>query len=276
MGEAVGCALVTGATGKSGRRVVERLAKRGFSVRPGSRAGDPAFDWERPETWSPALRGMEVAYVAFQPDVAMPGAPQRIGEFAALATQLGVRRLVLLSGRGEPEAEACEDALRVAAREWTILRCSWFAQNFSEGFLAGAIAAGEVRLPVGAVPEPFVDLDDVADVAVEALVTDAHVGRCYELTGPRLLTFSEAVSDIAQVLGRPLRFTAISVEAVRAELGAIPLDDEVVNLLTYLFTSVLDGRNAAVHDDIAAVLGRPARDFRAFATAAFGSREGAR
>ena len=264
--------LVLGATGKTGRRIAQRLDERGVAVRRGSRAGEPKFDWENRSTWAPALQGTSVAYVSFFPDVAVPGAPETIAEFAQLAVKLGARRLVLLSGRGETEAQRAEQALQASGADWTVVRCSWFMQNFSESFLLEPVLAGEVALPVGTVGEPFVDAEDIADVATAAMTEDGHAGELYELTGPRLLTFEEAVAEIADATGRPIRYVPITVDEYAAAISADGLPGDVVSLITYLFTEVLDGRNAKLADGVQRALGRPARDFADYAreTAASG------
>src|ERR671911_1377324 len=187
--EREGTTLVLGGTGKTGRRVAARLDARGLPVRVGSRSGQPPFDWENLDTWAPALEGVESVYVSYYPDIAIPGAPEAVRSFAELAVESGIRRLVLLSGRGEEEAQRAELAVQQAGAEWTIVRCSWFSQNFSENYLLEPILSGEVVLPAGNVPEPFVDAEDIADVAVAALTEDGHAGEIYELTSPRLLTF---------------------------------------------------------------------------------------
>src|SRR5262249_32696397 len=185
--------LVVGGTGKTGQRVIERLQQRGLPYRMGSRAVQPAFDWEDEKTWSPALQGLSQAYVTYYPDLCVPGALQRVRSFFDLAVRVGVKRLVFLSGRGESESEQAEQALKASGAEWTILRCSFFSQNFSESFFLEPILAGEVALPVGPVGEPFVDADDIADVAGTALTEPRHAGKLYERTGPRALTLAEAV-----------------------------------------------------------------------------------
>jgi uncharacterized protein YbjT (DUF2867 family) len=264
--------LVLGANGKTGRRVASRLRERGIAVRAGSRSGDPPFDWTRPETWAPALDGVRAAYVSYYPDLAAPGAVETTGSFAELAVQRGVRRLVLLAGRGEPEAEEAEDAVRASGAELTILRSTWFAQNFSEDYMLAHVLSGVVALPAGETPEPFVDAEDIADVAVDALTDDRHIGELYELTGARLLTFSEAIAEISAATGRDIRYAPVTVEehAARASEDGVPA--EVVELLTYLFETVLDGRNAKLADGVERALGRPPRDFSDFArrTAATG------
>jgi uncharacterized protein YbjT (DUF2867 family) len=257
--------LVLGGTGKTGRRVVERLAARGVPARVGSRSGEPPFDWEDRATWAPALRGVAAVYVSYYPDLAVPSAPAAVGDFAALAVGLGVRRLVLLSGRGEEEAQRAERAVREADADATIVRCSWFSQNFSENFMLDGVLDGVVALPVDDVREPFVDAEDIADVAVAALTEPGHAGQLYELTGPRLLTFAEALQEIADASGRAVRLLPISIEEFAAELARQEVPADVVELLAYLFTEVLDGRNASLADGVERALGRQPRDFRDFA-----------
>jgi uncharacterized protein YbjT (DUF2867 family) len=258
--------LVLGGTGKSGRRVAQRLTARGLPLRIGSRSGRPPFDWENPDSWRAVLQGVGSAYVTYYPDLAVPGADEKVGSFARLAVESGVPRLVLLAGRGEPEAELAERAVRDSGAELTVLRSTWFAQNFSEDYWRDAVLSGEVALPGGEVPEPFVDADDIADVAVAALTEDGHVGRVYELTGPRPLTFAEAVDEIAQAAGREIRYVPVSIDdfvaAAYAEQG---LSDEWIELLRYLFGEVLDGRNSHVADGVRRALGREPRDFRDYA-----------
>jgi uncharacterized protein YbjT (DUF2867 family) len=260
-----GLTLITSGTGKTGRRVAERLEARGVPVRIGSRAADPPFHWDDRATWGPALHGAEAAYVAFHPDLTVPGAAEAVGAFATLAVERGVRRLVLLSGRGEEGAERAEAAVRASGADWTILRCSWFAQNFSESFLLEPLLAGELALPVDEVREPFIDADDIADAAVAALTEHGHAGQLYELTGPRALTFAEAVDEIARASGRPMRFVTITLEQFAAGMAEQQVPEDMSALVMELFTTVLDGRNAHVMDGVRRALGREPRDFAAYA-----------
>ena len=257
--------LVLGGTGKTGRRVVRRLEARGVPVRVGSRSGEPPFDWEDRATWAPMMRDVESVYVSYYPDLAVPGAVETVGSFAELAVQSGVRRLVLLSGRGEEEAQRAEKAVRKSGADWTIVRSSWFSQNFSESYLLEPVLSGEVALPAGDVPEPFVDAEDIADVAVAALTEEGQVGQLYELTGPRLLTFAEAVGEIAEATGREVRYVTVSVERYASMLAEQGVPPEFVGLLTYLFGEVLDGRNAHLADGVRRALGRTPRDFADYA-----------
>ncbi|WP_022929964.1 NmrA family NAD(P)-binding protein [Patulibacter americanus] len=258
--------LVTSATGKTGRRVTERLRSRGFAVRSGSRTTTPAFDWDDASTWDAALRGCTAAYLAYVPDLAVPGAAETVAAFAARAAAAGVERLVLLSGRGETEAQRAEELVRAVGVPCTVVRSSWFAQNFSESFFLDPVLQGELALPVaGGVREPFVDLDDVADVAVAALTEDGHAGETYVVTGPEALTFHEAVAAVAGASGRDVAFVPIPLDAFTGALTADGVPPEVVGLMTYLFTEVLDGRNATPADGVLRALGRPPRSFAAFA-----------
>ena len=266
-GEREWTTLVLGGTGKTGRRVSERLEASGLPVRVGSRSGEPPFDWEDPGTWAPALDGVGSAYVSYYPDLAIPGSVEAVRSFAGLAVQKGVRKLVLLSGRGEEEAQSAELAFREvsAGAEWTIVRCAWFNQNFDENYLLEPILSGEVALPSGNVPEPFVDADDIADVAVAALSEDGHAGEIYELTGSRLLTMEEAVGEISRATGREIRFVPVTLEEYEAVLAEADVSPEFLSFLTYLFGTVLDGRNASLTDGVRRALGREPKDFSDYA-----------
>ena len=253
--------LIVGGTGKTGRRVAERLAAKEIPVRIGSRSASPSFDWENAATWALALEGVSAAYITYYPDLAVPGAAEAVEALVKLALSRGVRRLVLLSGRGEPEAQRCERMLMESGADWTILRCSWFSQNFSENYLVDLVVAGEVILPAGDVGEPFVDADDIADAAVAALTEEGHVGQLYELTGPRLLTFEQAVGEIAAATGRDIAYRRISYEDFEAGLAGANVPGEFVWLLKQLFIVVLDGRNEHLTDGIQRALGRAPKDF---------------
>jgi len=254
--------LVTAATGKTGRRVAERLDRLGVRVRAGSRASDPPFDWTDRTTWAPALAGVDAVYLCYVPDLAVPGAIEDVRAFGDQAVAEGVRRLVLLSGRGEPEAQEAERVVQQPELQWTVVRCAWFLQNLTEGFFADDVAAGELALPVDDVREPWVDLDDVADVAVAALTDGRHAGQVYELTGPRLLRFDELVAAVAEGTGRPVSFRTCTPAELADHVR--PYGEEVVALFTYLATEVLDGRNAHLADGVQRALGRAPRDVTDF------------
>jgi uncharacterized protein YbjT (DUF2867 family) len=263
--------LVLGGTGKTGGRIVHRLTARGLPVRVGSRSGQPPFDWDDASTWAPALQGVGAAYISYYPDIAIPGATKVVRAFADLALEQGVRRLVLLSGRGEEAAQQAERAVQETGAEVTIVRCAWFMQNFSEDYLLESIVDGEVVLPADAQLDPFIDADDIADVAVAALTEPGHAGQVYELTSPRLLTFADAVAEIGKAAGRQIRYIPVSLDDYAASAADHGMPADIVRFLTYLFSEVL-GNNAYVTDGVQRVLGRPPRDFADYAaqTAATG------
>jgi len=211
-------------------------------------------------------------YICFQPDLAVPGATNIIRAFTQQAAKQGVTHVVLLSGRGEQEAQDCEQIVMQCGINWTIVRASWFSQNFSEGYLLEPIQAGHVALPAGDVGEPFVDTDDIADVAVAALTQAGHYGQQYEVTGPKMYSFAEAIAVIAKATGRSIQYEYMPIADYTAVMEQYEVPADVIALLGYLFTEVLDGRNASVTGDIERVLGRPAKDFATYAkeTAAAG------
>ncbi len=257
--------LVLGGTGKTGRRIVDRLVSRGVPTRVASRSANPSFDWADPGSWDNVLERVTAVYISYAPDVAIPGATDTIRAFVERATERGVQRLVLLSGRGEEEAQLCERIVQGAGVEWTVVRASWFNQNFSEGEFLDMVLAGEITLPAGDVGEPFVDTDDIADVAVAALTEDGHAGQVYEVTGPRLLTFTEVAEEIARASGRDVQYIQIPHEAFAAGIAESGAPEDIAWLLDYLFSTVLDGRNAYVCDGVQRALGREPTDFADFA-----------
>ncbi len=263
--------LVLGGTGKTGSRVAKRLTAVGHPVRLGSRSAEPPFDWEDPSTWADALDGVSAVYIAYVPDLALPGADDVIGAFAEQAVAAGVRRLVLLSGRGETAAEHAEQRVRASGADWTVLRASWFNQNFSESFLLPAVLSGVFAAPGPGEPEPFTDVEDIAEVAATVLTEDGHAGRVYELSGPRSLTFADAMAEISAASALEVRHQEIPADEFRAGLTAEGTPPELVDLFMYLFTEVLDGRNSIPADGVQQVLGRPARDFSDWAREAAAS-----
>lgn len=256
--------LVLGATGKTGRKVAQRLQAAGHEVRLGSRQATPAFDWNAPSTWPAALAGMDGAYITFQPDLAVPGGLPAIRAFSEQAVRSGLKKLVLLSGRGEPEAQACEKVVMASGLSWTIVRADWFNQNFSESFFLEPLLAGHVALPQASTGIPFIDTDDIAEVAATAFSGAQHDGQVYELTGPRLLTLPEVVEEIATASGREIAFTPISLEAYKANLLEAGIPTDYIWLIDYLFSKVLDGRNSSTTNGVEKVLGRKPKDFSAY------------
>lgn len=257
--------LVTGGTGMTGRRVSALLADAGARVRVGSRSGEPRFDWHEPATWDAVLDGVTGVYLCYHPDLAFPGAAEAVSAFAARAAEAGVRRMVLLSGRGEKGAENTEAMVREAFAGTTVLRCSVFAQDFSESFFLPPLLSGVLPLPVPDVAEPFVDLDDVARVALRALTEDGHGGVTYELTGPLSLTFAEAVAVVGGVSGRRVRFAEVTPEEFVAAMVAAGAPEDLAHGLIGLLEEILDGRNVEPADGVERALGRPATPFADYA-----------
>ncbi|MEV8101141.1 NmrA family NAD(P)-binding protein [Streptomyces sp. NPDC088135] len=254
-------ALVIGGTGKTGRRVAERLTAQGLPVRVGSRSGEPPFVWEDPDTWEAAIEGVGAVYVTYYPDLGFPGAAEAVGAFSELAVKKGARRLVLLSGRGEQGAVVSENRLKESGADWTVVRASWFNQNFDESFFLEPVLSGELVLPTADAVEPFVDADDIADVVVAALTDDRHIGRTYELSGPRSLSFREVAAELSKATGREIAYVPITLDDYRGFLRENGLPVEFAEL----FGLILDGRNARVVNGVEEVLGRKPRDFSDYA-----------
>ena len=259
--------LVIGATGKTGSRVANRLGQMGHDVRRGSRGAAIPFDWDKPETWGPALDGISRAYVTYFPDIAMPGALEKVEGLCAVAKSAGVERLVMLSGRGEHHARLGEEVVRNSGIDFMLIRAAWFAQNFSEGYLRNPILEGVLPMPGGDVREPIIDIEDSADVAVAALTEDRHSDELYEVTGPRLMTFADMADVLSNTTGRQIRHLPITFEDFHASV-AEAADAFIADIFTAIARETLDGRNAHLTDGVECAIGRKPRDFGDFALAA--------
>lgn len=259
--------LVIGGTGKTGKRVVHLLEELGQNVRIGSRSASPAFDWHKPEGWAKALEGMDKVYITYQPDLAVPGALEAIEQLVKESKRAKVKKLVILSGKGEREAQLCEQVIIHSGLDYTIVRASWFNQNFSENFLLEPVLEGVVALPQAEAQIPWVDADDIAAVVAKALTEDEHNGKIYQLTGPRTLTFKEAVAEIAKASKREIQFVPVSIQEYGDGMRAVGVPEDFAWLIEYLFTEVLGNPELAeVTNDIEKVLGRKPIDFREYAS----------
>ncbi|MEU6389201.1 NAD(P)H-binding protein [Streptomyces sp. NPDC046939] len=257
--------LVLGATGNTGRRVAARLRLRGTHLRTASRSSQTAFDWFRPADWDQVLRNVTTVYVV------PPTVPGPVHDFVARAEVAGVRHLVLLSGHGADDwgdsefgldMRSAEEAVRGSALDWTVLRPANFAQNFDGPPFHGPLAAGELALPAGTVPEPFIDLEDVADVAAAVLTEPGrHAGRIYELTGPHALTWAEAAELISRASGLPIAYRQISPAEYTAALVQEGWSEHEAHVLAEMFVLLERGALASTSDDVATVLGRAPRTF---------------
>ena len=249
--------LVIGGTGKTGRGVAENLIALGHNVRVVGRKTTPAFDWDNPETYDAALKDMDRAYVVYYPDLAVPGAKEAISALTEKALKAGLDKMVLLSGKGETEAEACEEIVANSGLNYTTVRASWFNQNFSEGAFVDYILAGHMALPMPEASIPYTDTKDISDVVTKVLLDDTYNGETVTVTGPRKLTFDEVAEIISDKLGRKIQYQPISMEEFKTGLTEAGLPESFIWLLSYLFTEVLGhSENQTISDDVERILNR--------------------
>jgi len=256
--------LIIGKNGKTGGRVNQRLQALGYATRAVSRSTTPAFDWEDRSTWRSAIAGARAAYVTYQPDLAVPNAEADMKAFVQIAAEAGLDHIVLLSGRGEEGAQRAEEILKDSGISWNVVRASWFAQNFSESFMLEGILAGELVLPADDTVEPFIDVDDIADVAVAAITQPGLRNKLFEVTGPRAMTFAQCIAEISEATGYPVKYSSVPIDAYINALKEQGAPEDLQWLLHELFTVVFDGRNSSVMSGVAEALGRPATDFKTF------------
>lgn len=259
--------LVIGATGKTGSRVAAGLEALGEHVRRGSRSSVIPFDWENTDTWAPSLEGVTSAYITYFPDLAFPGAVEKLDALTKLAKEAGLQKLVLLSGRGEQHARLGEEVVKASGVPFTLVRSAWFAQNFSEGYLRDPILAGILPMPGGDIREPIIDIDDITDVVVAALTDNGHDGKLYEVTGPELMSFADMAAVLSKATGRAIQNIQISFEDFHANVAKAG-GEFVADVFTGIARETLDGRNAHTSDGVQLALGRSPRNFADFAVKA--------
>jgi len=258
--------VVIGGTGKTGSRVAKNLKEAGYNVRVVGQKTSPALDWENPETYDAVLEGMDRAYIVYYPDLAVPGSKEAITTLTEKAKKAGLQKVVLLSGKGETEAEACEQIVANSGLDYTLVRASWFNQNFSEGAFIDFVLDGVVALPMPQARIPFVDANDIADVVSKVLVDDAYNGQTITVTGPKMRTFEEVVGIMANASNRELHYVPISIEEFKDGMRKAGLPDSYVWLFGYLFKEVLGNPdNQEISYDVEKVLGRKAIDFTEYA-----------
>ncbi|MFD0204668.1 MULTISPECIES: NAD(P)H-binding protein [Saccharothrix] len=251
--------LVLGATGKTGRRVTSALDALGVAHRAVSRSTDIRFDWSDQSTWASALDGATAVYVV---PMAANLDDAEVAAFVPQAVRAGVRRIVLLSARGLSADDGRERAVRESGVDWTILRPTWFSQNFSEDYFLPQILSGEVVLPAGGDGgHPFIDARDIADVAVAALTQEGHAGVTYELSGPEALSYGEALARIGEVSGRSIRIRDVPAADYTRMLAEAGFGEAYAEVLTMSLTAARDGYDAELSDGVPSVLGHDGRLF---------------
>jgi uncharacterized protein YbjT (DUF2867 family) len=260
--------LILSGKGKTGRRVVEQLETRGVPYRLASRSSAQRFDWYDESTWSPTVTGAETAYLA--PPVGPTGLAQAC-RFIKQAASEGLRRVVLLSGRGvgSPGRDfavydgqlAVEDAVKASGADWTIVQPAWFAQGFNEDFLRYHVLDGEIRVSAGDGGEAWIDTNDVGDMMTAVLLDEAHTGATYAISGPRYLTMTEVAAELSAATGRPINYVDLEPQEHVTELVDQGLDQEDAEAVRDLFAVIRNHRSEYVSDGVQQVLGRPPRDF---------------
>jgi uncharacterized protein YbjT (DUF2867 family) len=258
--------LVIGASGKTGSRVAKMLMDSNMPVKLASRSSDITFNWNDVSNWPKVLSNVKAMYVTYFPDLALPQAPKDIEVLCRIALQQGVKHITLLSGRGEEVARECEQIVQHSGLSWTIIRASWFAQNFSEGLFHQLLTSNTVELPVGDVKEPFIDIDDISEIAYESLIEPRHKNELYEVTGPELLSFADVIESVNEMFDKQVRFQQVSISDFCINMAKVGIEPPTIEMLQYLFCHVLDGRNEYVTNDVHRALGRNARSFNEFLT----------
>ena len=270
----VGTTLVIGASGTTGRRVVARLVAAGHGAKAASRHATPVpgaapvrFDWYDPSTHADALAGADRVYLIPPPADSDPAAV--MVPFLRQARAAGVHRAVLLSSsaipEGGPAVGSVHRALPDLIEQWAVLRPSWFMQNFT-GTHAHALSIrehGSILTATGSGRVGFIDAEDIAAVAVQALTGEHAPDTDLILTGPEALSYDDIAAIMTKVTGRLVVHRSLSYEQMRDRLAA-EIPEEFAAMLADLDRAIAAGSEDRVTNSVQRLTGRPARTFRAF------------
>jgi len=256
--------IITAPHSKTGKRVVNLFNKAGLAYRGASRTSEVPFDWTQPETWIDTLHSANAIYIVLPPDLAFSGLPEILKRFLKFCSAKRLKKIVLLSGRGEEEALKCEQLTLSCGIPATVVRASWFSQNFSEGMFQEEIQKGEIVVPVKEVKEPFVDAEDIAEVVFRALTETGHANKVYELTGPELLSFEDVAHRFSQQLGKPVKASYVPIDEYLAMLHQANIPIEEIEVIKFLYMELLDGRNERLAFGVEEALGRKSASITQF------------
>jgi ergot alkaloid biosynthesis protein len=267
--------LITGGTGKTGRRIAAQLADKGIGARVASPTGEGAagqqgvrFDWLDESTYADAVAGISAIYLLAPAGVAEPLPAMQ--PFLDQALSADVRRFVLLSASSlkedGPMMGKVHAYLRRNAPEWAVLRPTWFMQNFSEQQHLPTIRdEGRIYSATGDGRVPFIDAADIAAVAVEALTTGTSYYRDLVITGPQALSYDEAAAIIGRAIGRRIEHVRLSEAELAQRHKALGLDEAYARTLAAMDTAIAHGAEDRVTAEVQAVTGRPPKDLSSFA-----------
>jgi len=262
--------LVTGGTGKTGRLVAEQLAVRGVDARAATRhpasADQVRFDWDDATTYGPALDGVTSVYLVAPTDRTEQLPVMRPFLDQAVARVPG--RLVLLSAsslaEGGPMMGEVHAWIHAHAPRWTVLRPSWFMQNFTTQHLPSIINEECVYSATRDGRVPFIDTADIAAVAVEALTNPTLASDDHVLTGPEALTYDEVAKAITDASGRPVRHRRLSVEELAARYAGFGIPHHYASMLAGMDEAIANGTEDRTTMEVPQIIGRPANDLANF------------
>ncbi|GAA1459895.1 NmrA family NAD(P)-binding protein [Williamsia maris] len=263
--------LVLGSTGTVGSSVSALLAEEGVGARRATRsprsAGQIRFDWFDADTWASALTGTSAVYLIAPVGAADPAVV--VEPFLRAARDAGVRRVVVQSASavsaGDPGLGEIHTLAEQLVPEWTVLRPSWFMQNFAgESALADGVRRGEIVTATGDGPVAFIDARDIAAVGVRALLDPTPYVGAHVLTGPQALTYTQAAEIITRVTGTPVTHRSVTVDELAAQHVEHGLPAEYAPILAGLDLDIRNGSENRVTDTVERVTGRAPRSFEDF------------
>ncbi len=279
-----GTILVTGATGNIGGMIASVLLAQGYPVRIAARdaakaeslvqAGGTlaAFDYTKPDTFAPALEGIDKLFLLV---LSLAAPPEQVMVIIDEAKRAGVRHIVALSGMSAGYDEQLpsykvERYIEQSGIPYTFLRPNWFMQNFHTMQRDSIREHGRIAQPAGDAKVSFIDTRDIAAVAVATLTADYtsdtdHYGQAYSLTGGQSLDHHEVAAILSRMLDKTITYVALTEDEMRERMSARGGSGRGASLMLHLYHGMREGQAAAVSPDVAQVLGRDPISFEQYA-----------
>lgn len=255
--------LVIGGKGKTGRFVTRELTSRGvkakITTRSPSSDDDVAFDWQDPRTADAAFDGVDAVYIVAPTNNSDHGTI--VPPVLEIARKRGVRRFVLLSASsleaGGPMMGQIHSYLQKEAPEWTVLRPTWFMQNFSEQqHLATIQNENAIYSATGGGRVGFIDAADIAKAAVSALLAETSWNRDFILTGPEALSYADFAEKISDVIGRTIKHVNLTTAELAERYARAGLDEAYASILAKMDERISEGSEDRLSDGVFALTGR--------------------
>lgn len=264
--------LVTGATGTIGQALIKQLQTKNADFVAGVRNVEEAkkklpsvsnfveFDFSNSATYEGAVENIDSVFVLGPPIVL--NLEELVAPFLDFLKGKGINRVVYLSALGSENMKlltfhtTLTQKIKDDGFDYTILKPSFFAQNFKNYEWENITERGVVYVPAGTGKAGFVDVNDIAAVAAAALTEDGHSGKTYEITGPEILGYQDAANLLSEVMGKQIVYPNPTPEEFGATLKQAGAPDFIASYMIDVYSMILNNHVNVLSNHVEEVTGK--------------------